>query len=136
VFVRQYTPDDLAALERMHGRQGFEYGFPDVSDPIFVSKLVVEEPSGNIVMGSLARLTCEIYLLMDPDSGGPEDRYKRIVALHESAERDLGRRGLDDAHAWLPPSIARRFGKRLEKFGWVRDDKWTPYCYRINQSKF
>jgi len=31
---------------------------------------------------------------------------------------------LDDAHAWLPPQITRRFGRRLESLGW----RWTPYC--------
>jgi hypothetical protein len=40
-------------------------------------------------------------------------------------------RGLDDAHAWLPPPIARRFGRRLESLGWIRDDAWTPYCRRL-----
>jgi len=120
----------------MHGRQGFEYGFPDVSDRIFVSKLVLEEQPGQIVMASLARLTCEVYLLMDPDSGSPQERYARIVALHKTGAQDLAELGLDDAHAWLPPPIARRFGNRLEQLGWLRDDKWTPYCYRIDQSKF
>jgi hypothetical protein len=136
VFVRQYTASDLEKLRRMHGRQGFEYEFPDVSDPIFVSKLVLEEEPGNVVMASLARLTCEMYLLMDRDSGCPEDRYRRIVALHQFGAQDLARSGLDDAHAWLPPPIARRFGQRLERLGWVRDDQWTPYCYRIDQNKF
>ncbi len=136
MLVRRYTPDDLEGLVQMHGRQGFEYGFPDISDPIFISKLVLEERPGKIVMASLARLTCEIYLLIDPDLGSPQERYARIVALHEAGVHDLHARGLDDAHAWLPPSISRRFGRRLERLGWVRDDKWTPYCYRINQGKF
>jgi hypothetical protein len=130
VLVREYTEADLDALRRMHARQGFDYAFPDLADPIFISKLVVEE-EGRAVMASLARLTCEIYLLADPGEGDPRERYTRLVALQRAGERDLLRRGLDDAHAWLPPRIAKNFGRRLERLGWVRDDAWTPYCRRL-----
>jgi hypothetical protein len=141
VLVREYTPADLDALRRMHARQGFDYAFPDLADPIFVSKFVVEDDGGRAVMASLARLTCEMYLLVDrddrgegkrsPDESGARERYAQLLALHRAGERDLLARGLDDAHAWLPPSIARRFGRRLESLGWVRDDAWTPYCRRL-----
>ncbi len=131
MLVREYTPADLDALRRMHASQGFDYGFPDLADPIFVSKLVVEDDHGRAVMASLARLTCEMYLLAEPGEGKPRERYARLLALHAAGERDLLARGLDDAHAWLPPPVARRFGRRLESLGWVRDDAWTPYCRRV-----
>ena len=137
MLVREYTPADLDALRRIHARQGFDYGFPDLADPIFVSKLVVEENDGRAVMASLARLTCEMYLLVDrgeSETGSarnPRERYARLLALHRAGERDLLARGLEDAHAWLPPPIARRFGHRLESLGWIRDDTWTPYCRRL-----
>jgi hypothetical protein len=177
--VRPYTEADLETLKAMHARQGFDYEFPDLNNPTFISKLVLEvgdpdnpgmkldenaepgqddtdsagtklanhEPSirshdsrlangaGNcaprVVMASLARLTCEIYLLADPDAGTPRERYTRLLALHAAAERDLYARGLDDVHAWLPPRIAARFGRRLEALGWVRDDAWIPYSKRL-----
>jgi len=113
MLVRQYKESDLAALHRMHAQQGFDYPFPDLADPIFVSKLVVEDESGRAVMASLARLTCEMYLLADPEAGQPRDRFARLLALHDAGERDLLARGLDDAHAWLPPRIAQRFGRRI-----------------------
>jgi len=131
VSVRAYTEADLDALRRMHEQQGFDYAFPDIADPVFVSKLAVVDDSGQAVMASLARLTCEIYLLADSKAGTPRERYKRMLQLHNVAEHDLLSRGLDDAHAWLPPSIAKRFGRRLEALGWVRDDAWTPYCRRL-----
>jgi len=132
VRVRAYSETDLNELRRIHARQGFEYAFPDLADPIFISKLVVEE-DGRVVMSSLARLTCEIYLLADPKAGEPRQRYARMLELHRAAEQDLLSRGLDDAHAWLPPPIAKRFGRRLETLGWVRDDAWTPYCHRLRE---
>jgi len=135
--IREYTDADLEPLRRMHARQGFDYAFPDVRDPIFVSKLVLEDDTGQVVMASLARLTCEMYLLMDRDASGsssagnPQERYARLLALHRAGEQDLLARGLDDAHAWLRPRIAKQFGRRLTKLGWNRDDAWTPYCFRL-----
>jgi hypothetical protein len=134
MLVREYNDSDLSALLRMHARQGFDYAFPDISDPIFLSKLVVEDESGRTVMASLARLTCEVYLLADPYAGSPRERYARLLALHNAGERDLLARGLDDAHAWLPPPIAKRFGRRLAALGWIRDDAWTPYCRRLRRN--
>jgi hypothetical protein len=160
MLIRRYSESDLDALRAMHASQGFGYPFPDIADPIFVSKLVLEDQSGRPMMASLARLTCEMYLLVDrardgfaeaarasdkwrndlpeqephlrtrarADCANPSQRYEWLLALHAAGERDLLQRGLDDAHAWLPPSIARRFGRRLEALGWVRDDAWTPYC--------
>ncbi|MGH9709802.1 MAG: hypothetical protein ACRD37_04585, partial [Candidatus Acidiferrales bacterium] len=117
--------------------QGFEYALPDLADPIFVSKLVMEDEDGGgnnehkIVMAALARLTCEMYLLVDPKAGTPRERYARLLELQHAGANDLRARGLDDAHAWLPPPIAKRFGRRLEGLGWIRDDAWTPYCKRL-----
>jgi len=137
--VREYNEADFDALVAMHRAQGFDYALPDLADPIFVSKLVLEDgdstdaekDAGKIVMASLARLTCEIYLLVDPNAGTPGERYARLLELQRVGANDLRARGLDDAHAWLPPAIAKRFGRRLEELGWIRDDAWTPYCKRL-----
>ena len=135
MLIRPYTESDVDALRRMHAAQGFDYPFPNLDDPIFVSKLVVEDDAGRAVMASLARLTCEIYLLADPGAGKPRDRFSRLLALHAAGERDLLARGLDDAHAWLPPRVAHRFGRRLEALGWIPDNQWTPYCFRFAGSQ-
>jgi len=131
--IREYTEGDVHSLRRIHQRQGFNYAFPDLNDSIFISKLVVEDDAGGIVMASFSRLTCEMYLLADPHAGGPRDRFESLLELHLAGERDLLARGLDDAHAWLPPPIAKRFGRRLEALGWIRDDAWTPYCRRLRE---
>jgi hypothetical protein len=99
---------------------------------------VLEDDAGQVVMASLARLTCEMYLLMNRDAesakavGKPQERYARLLALQAAGEQDLLARGLDDdAHAWLPSPVAQRFGRRLTALGWIRDDGWTPYCFRL-----
>ena len=132
MLVREYSVGDLEALKRVHSEQGFDYAFPEIEDPIFVSKLILEDERGQLAMASLARLTCEMYLLMDAGFGGPKDRYAGVLELHRTAEADLIAKGLDDAHAWLPPRVAKRFGRRLQTLGWVRDDKWTPYCRHLS----
>jgi len=131
MIIRRYTESDLNSLRRMHSAQGFDYPFPNIDDSIFLSKLVSEDEKGRATMASLARLTCEVYLLVDPAAGKPRDRFNNLVALNAAGERDLQERGLDDAHAWLPPRIAKRFGRRLETLGWTRDDRWAPYCRRF-----
>jgi hypothetical protein len=160
MLIREYTPADLAELRALHAAQGFDYAFPDLADPLFVSKLVLEDgpvaqtlvcapsqaaqaPSAPLGTGSacatapriraaaLLRLTCEAYLLLDLREGTPRERWARVLALQDAAARDAWAKGLADAHCWLPPRIARRFGRRLESLGWVRDDSWTPFCKKL-----
>src|SRR5258708_4118614 len=89
-------------------------------------------PSSRILGAAFLRLTAEAYLLLDPRAGTPHDRWQWLLALHAAAERDAWQRGLEDVHAWLPPPIAKKFGKRIERLGWLRDDSWTPVCTRLN----
>ena len=129
--IRAYTESDLSALKQIHSAQNFDYPFPDLTNPLFVSKLVLADDVGQIAMAALARVTCEIYLLADPLHGTARGRYANLLALHHAAEKDLRTKGLEDAHAWLPPKIASRFGRRLTQLGWTRDDVWTPYSIRL-----
>jgi hypothetical protein len=147
--IRELQESDIAALAAIHARQGFEYAFPDLANPLFVSKLILEGDSADssasgltsaspvsdagqpILMASLVRLTCEAYLLVDPTKGSPRDRYLRMLLMQREAAADLRNKGLEDVHAWLPPRIAQRFGRRLTDLGWVRDDHWIPYCLKL-----
>lgn len=129
--VREYRQDDLVALKRMHASQGFDYPFPDLDDPLFVTKVVLEDESGKPVMAALGRLTCEAYLLVERDAGTPFEKFQRLLILEREALADAESRGLADANCWLPPEIAKRFGRRLEAMGWIRDDRWRPYSKRL-----
>jgi hypothetical protein len=142
--VRAYEESDAEELRKIHAQQGFSYSFPDLRNPLFLTKLVlVEEEAGRevaadksacqeqILGAALLRLTSEAYLLLDPNAGTPKQRWQWLLSLHATAERDAAQRGLEDVHAWLPPAIAKKFGRRLTRLGWVRDDEWTPYCRRF-----
>ena len=151
--VREYQESDLSALRAIHAAQGFAYPLPDLNNPLFVTKLILSEedpesisadndgrevsaapraPSPHTILGAaFLRLTAEAYLLLDPRAGTPRQRWQWLLQLHAAAERDAWRRGLEDVHAWLPPPIAQKFGKRITHLGWHRDDAWTPYCKRL-----
>lgn len=143
--VREYHEKDLAALRAIHAAQGFDYALPDLRNPLFLTKLVLtdgevatagastEAPEDKIIGAALLRLTAEAYLLLDPRAGTPRERWQWLLALHAAAERDAWHRGLEDVHAWLPPSIAKKFGKRIARLGWIRDDTWAPYCKRVQE---
>ena len=158
MLICQYNDSDLPALRAIHAAQGFDYALPDFSNPLFVTKLVLTGGAPSLVLAQhaapvqknaqsdcapaakactailgavLLRLTAEAYLLLDPRAGTPRQRWQWLLALHAAAERDAWQRGLEDVHAWLPPPIAEKFGKRLARLGWLRDDTWTPHCKKL-----
>ena len=146
MHIREYTASDLESLRRLHSAQGMPYQFPDLTNPLFLTKLVIERdstdltagkrtiflsPDGAIVGAILLRLTSEAYFLLDPNAGTPRDRWQSLLTLHEAARTDAARRGLDDAHAWLPPQVANAFGRRLSRLGWFREP-WPSFSRTTN----
>jgi hypothetical protein len=159
MLIREYRQSDLTHLRAIHTAQGFDYALPDLTNPLFVTKLVLQQgdspvaaqhaapapekaeqsanatldasAGGAIVGAAFLRLTAEAYLLLDPHAGTPRQRWQWLLALHAATEREAWQRGLEDVHAWLPPPIANKFGKRLARLGWIRDDTWTPYCRKL-----
>jgi hypothetical protein len=132
--VRQYSQSDEDSLRCIHAAQNFPYAFPDLRNPLFLTKIVLSDGDAHndTVRGAaLLRLTAEAYLLLDPSHGTPRQRWQALLALHNAAQLDAQQRGLEDVHAWLPPRIANTFGRRIKRLGWRRDDEWTPYCKRF-----
>jgi hypothetical protein len=125
--VRAYTEADFEAVLAMHAAQGFGYALPDLSDPLFLVRGIVEE-DGRPRMAAFLRLTAEAYLLADPREGSPRERWQWLLALHEAMRREAAARGLADVQAFLPPRVARAFGRRLAALGWRRDP-WTCYTH-------
>jgi hypothetical protein len=83
-----------------------------------------------IAMAVLLRLTAETYLLHDPAAGTPRLRWQRFLALHEAARIAAAARGLDDVQAFLPPRVARAFGRRLSRLGWTHDP-WPCFSRHV-----
>lgn len=130
MLVRFFRPDDLPQLEQMHRAMGFEYELPDLADPLYFIKLVGEE-NGKIVNAGIAHLTAEIFFLADTKTGTARQRFDNFLTLHEAGCQVAYRRGgLSDLHAWLPPEVARPFGRRLLKLGWKRP-LWTSFAKEL-----
>lgn len=127
--VRAYTEGDLESLRAMHAAQEFGYPFPDLADPLFLVRCVVEE-DGRPRMAAFLRLTAEAYLLADPREGSPRQRWRWLLALHESVRCEAAARGLGAVQAFLPPRVAHAFGRRLAALGWRRDP-WTCYTRQL-----
>jgi hypothetical protein len=127
--VRAYTDADLESLRAMHAMQGFRYPFPDLADPLFLVRTVVEE-EGRPRMAALLRLTAEAYLLANPREGSPRQRWRWLLGLHEAMQHEAASRGLADVQAFLPPPVARAFGRRLGSLGWRRDP-WTCFTRQL-----
>src|ERR1700741_5172343 len=117
MLVRAYEEKDLEDLRRIHAAQGFPYAFPDLANPLFLTKLVLvsdeaggiagrEEaakeqscrdggsafsgcsaPTGRIVGAALLRLTAEAYLLLDPSAATPRQRWEWLLGLQGVTER-------------------------------------------------
>jgi len=98
---------------------------------IRVAESDARQAAPKILGAALLRLTAEAYLLLDPQQGSPRQRWQALLALHDAAQFDAQQRGLEDVHAWLPPRVAKTFGRRIERLGWRRDDEWAPYCKRF-----
>jgi hypothetical protein len=129
MIVRAYTSADLDAVRAMHAAQGFGYPLPDLADPLFLVRAVVED-EGRPRMAALLRLTAEAYLLADPRDGSPRQRWQWLLALHEATRHAAAARGLADVQAFLPQRVARAFGRRLESLGW-HCDPWTCYTRQL-----
>ena len=125
MIVRPYTDADRESLRAMHAAQGFRYELPDPNDPLFLVRNVLED-EGRPRMAAFLRLTAETYLLADPADGAPRRRWQWLLALHEATRQAAAAQGLADVQAFLPPRVARAFGRRLEKLGWRRDP-WSCY---------
>src|SRR5580692_10248883 len=93
--IRAYEESDLEALRAIHARQGFGDAFPDLGNPLFLTKLVLgrEEGGKGIAGAALLRLTAEAYLLLDPEAGSPREKWQWMLGLHDATRRTGSRIG-------------------------------------------
>lgn len=129
VKIRNYVEEDEEELRRIHSAQQMPYEFPELCNPLFLTKVVAER-SGRIAAAGFLRLTAEAYLLVDREGGTPADRWRTVSLLHEVMRGEAVRGGLDDVHCWLPPQVAGAFSRRLAFLGWKREP-WECYARRV-----
>lgn len=124
--VRPMKDSDIPALRAMFERSGFEYQFPDLRGDLIETVQVIVDEEDSPIMAVAAERLVQLYLLtgeMDPAA-----KLAGIRTLQDATAKELKKRGYTSCEAFIPPSIAKRFGRRLERsFSWVRNpwQSWT-----------
>lgn len=126
--VRKYKSSDLPALRQMAAESGFPY--PDPTGPRIEVVLVVVDDDDRPVMAYAAERIVQSYLWCGKIDR-PHAKVFALRLLHEAAAVVLNGKGYDSVEAFLPPEIAKRFSRRLEKtFAWVRN--WPSWTHRLH----
>jgi hypothetical protein len=122
--VRPLAEKDIPILRKFYEDSGFPYTFPDLN--AMESVRVVVDENDQPVMAAAAEKLIQLYLFVGKD-GHPAAKLHAIRLLHSALRTELKRLGYNGAEAFLPPSIASTFGRRLERsFGWVKNwASWT-----------
>ena len=117
--VRHLKPADVPALKAMAARSGYEY--PKIDERNLEAILVVVDEEDEPMMAAAAERLVQIYLWCG-EFQRPLAKVMAIRLLHEGMAEVLRGRGYNGAEAYLPPTLAKKFGRRLEKlFGWTRN---------------
>jgi hypothetical protein len=126
VKIRAYDDRDLKQVQQIHRAQNLGYDFPPINDPTFFIRIVGEH-EGKIVQAAFAHITAEIYFMLDPETGTPQERHLWFLSMQEVG-RELASNpgGLDDLHAFLPPQMEKSFARRLMVHGWKKA-LWPAY---------
>ena len=125
--VRRLRASDIPKLQQMAADSGYPYPAPE--DAAIEAVHVVVDENDQPVMAAAAKRIIELYLWAGAFDH-PAAKLHAVRLLHESMAAELQARGYSEANAFLPPAIARKFGRRLERsFGWVRN--WASWAKRF-----
>jgi hypothetical protein len=128
--IREYQDSDWPAIVELHKHAGLpEECLADVCDPLFLIRRVVTR-RGEICMAAFVRLTSEPFLLVNHESGDPEERWIMLRELTEDVCLIAKSRGLLQLTCWIPPQIQDSFGRRLEALGFMRSP-WVSYTRNL-----
>lgn len=126
--ARELRDEDLPKLQELAQQSGFPY--PDLRGEHIEGVCVVEDQEGNIIAACAAKRLLELYLYCPGENRREIDKVRAIFLLHEHLGAQLKRKGYDDVNVFLPPSIAEKFGRRLERtFGWK--PAWPSWTKRF-----
>src|SRR6266571_5142557 len=78
MLIREYHESDLHTLRAIHAAQGFDYALPDLSNPLFVTKLVLS--GANVAAGG----TCP-GLAGSPPSSGCDSGHNDHAGMEKAA---------------------------------------------------
>jgi hypothetical protein len=115
VEVRDYHPEDRGELEQIHRQLGIDYQFPNLDNPLFFVRKVLEA-NGRVHSALVLKVCAETFLLLG--EGKPQDRFLAMKLLQDSVLTEAYQKGLDEIHATIPEI---GFDKRLTQLLWEKD---------------
>ena len=125
MILREYDESDLDRVTEMHKASGLKYSLPPMDT--FFSRRVIES-EGQPQMVSMLKLTAEAYLICNPTWRNPAWRMEALRQLDAVSNSDAHHAGVVEAVAFIPPSVEKRFRRRLERMGWNRNKpSWHSY---------
>ena len=122
-MVRDFQPEDEAAVRELHAQMGLGYDLPNISSPLFLVKKVRED-HGRVVGALFLRLTAETFLLAE---GSPVAKGRSIEELQPEVLREAFEKGLDDIVCVVPPELSESFSPALQRMGWSQDREWPMW---------
>ena len=118
--TRQLRDSDITTLRELAVASGFPY--PDLTGPL-EAVVVLADDEDQPVMAVAAKRLVELYLWCGKGMT-PHQNIAALRLLHDAMADELKTKEYDGigVEAFLPPSVAGKFGKRLEKtFQWTRN---------------
>jgi len=116
VRIRPYVKEDFPAVIALFNKQQFVYEFPTEDEFVDIQLVVNEEDEIQMVLAS--RKIIEYYLLVNPDREiNAWTTFAYIKLLIAESWKKLAKAGYKQVFAFLPPEIAKNFGRRLIKLG-------------------
>jgi hypothetical protein len=128
-MIRDFQPEDLEDVKKIHKSQGFDYSVPDLSNPLFLVKKV-RVVNGRVVAAMFLRLTAETFLVT---TGSPVEKGRAIVELQPEVLREAYEKGLSEVVCAIPPEISESFSPVLERMGWVLTRPWPLYQRELDE---
>lgn len=126
--VSSFTAEDIPALTEIGANTGYPY--PDLLTDSHIAALsVVRDDNGEIIMACAAKTMIEHYLYVG--IGSTITKMRALELLHKHLAEELRQQGYSESSAYLPPSVAGKFARRLHKsFGWIRNP-WENWFVRF-----
>jgi len=112
---------DIPVLRELYKEAGYDYEFPDLTAKEIEDVTVVVDENGRPLAAGVAKRTLELYLIMGK-SGHPLVKMERIKELHRAMAKTLKEKGFTEGNAFLPPEIAKSYGRHLLRLGWMKNN--------------
>lgn len=124
---RALRQSDIPILTQIAERSGFPY--PELDHPHIESVLVAVDSEDRPIIAVAAKRLIEIYGWVDSEQS-PAVLMGAWRLLHQGMAENLRAKGYNGAECLIPPPIAGKFGRRLERtFGWIKN--WPSWCVRF-----